>query len=80
MGATVVIENRSGAGGIIGSEFRRVCAARRIHTPDDDGSHIGNKLFNSAQVRYDPLQSFTPVMGLIETNRIILVARKRHSC
>ena len=40
------------------------------------GSHIGNKLFNSAQVRYDPLQSFAPVMGLIETNGMILVARK----
>ena len=76
LGATVVVENRSGAGGIIGSETV-------VSAPPDGytllmttGSHIGNKVFNPTQVRYDPLQGFTPIMGLIETNGIILVARK----
>jgi tripartite-type tricarboxylate transporter receptor subunit TctC len=76
MGATVVIENRSGAGGIIGSESVAAAAPDGYTLLMTTGSHIGNKLFNSAQVRYDPLQSFAPVMGLIETNGIILVARK----
>jgi tripartite-type tricarboxylate transporter receptor subunit TctC len=76
MGATVVIENRSGAGGIIGSESVASAPPDGYTLLMTTGSHIGNKLFNSAQVRYDPLQSFTPVMGLIETNGIILVARK----
>jgi tripartite-type tricarboxylate transporter receptor subunit TctC len=40
------------------------------------GSHIGNKVFNAAQVRYDPLLGFTPVAGLIESNGIVLLARK----
>ena len=76
LGATVVIENRSGAGGIIGSESVAAAAPDGYTLLMTTGSHIGNKLFNSAQVRYDPLQSFAPVMGLIETNGIILVARK----
>jgi tripartite-type tricarboxylate transporter receptor subunit TctC len=76
MGATVVVENRSGAGGIIGSESVATAPSDGYTLLMTTGSHIGNKVFNSAQVRYDPLQSFTPVMGLIETNGIILVARK----
>jgi tripartite-type tricarboxylate transporter receptor subunit TctC len=76
MGASVVIENRSGAGGIIGSESVATAAADGYTLLMTTGSHIGNKLFNSAQVRYDPLLSFTPVMGLIESNGIVLLARK----
>ncbi len=55
MGATVVIENRSGAGGIIGSEAVASAAPDGYTLLMTTGSHIGNKLFNSAQVRYDPL-------------------------
>lgn len=76
LGATVVIENRSGAGGIIGSESVATSAPDGYSLLMTTGSHIGNKIFNPTQVRYDPLTSFTPVMGLIETNGIILVARK----
>src|SRR5262249_36631995 len=76
LGATVVIENRSGAGGITGTESVASAAADGYTLLMTTGSHIGNKLFNSAQVRYDPLQSFTPVAGLIESNGIVLVARK----
>ena len=76
IGASVVIENRSGAGGIIGSESVATAAADGYTLLMTTGSHIGNKLFNSAQVRYDPLLSFTPVMGLIESNGIVLLARK----
>src|SRR5690349_7832643 len=56
MGATVVVENRSGAGGIIGSESVVGAAPDGYTLLMTTGSHIGNKLFNSAQVRYDPLQ------------------------
>jgi tripartite-type tricarboxylate transporter receptor subunit TctC len=76
IGATVVIENRSGAGGITGSESVASAAADGYTLLMTTGSHIGNKVFNAAQVRYDPLQSFTPVAGLIESNGIVLVARK----
>jgi tripartite-type tricarboxylate transporter receptor subunit TctC len=76
IGATVVIENRSGAGGITGSESVASAAADGYTLLMTTGSHIGNKVFNSAQVRYDPLQSFTPVAGLIESNGIVLIARK----
>lgn len=74
--ATVVIENRSGAGGITGTEAVASAAADGYTLLMTTGSHIGNKLFNSAQVRYDPLQGFTPVAGLIESSGIVLVARK----
>ena len=76
IGATVVIENRSGAGGITGSESVASAAADGYTLLMTTGSHIGNKVFNSAQVRYDPLLSFTPVAGLIESSGIVLVARK----
>ena len=76
MGATVIIENRSGAGGITGTESVASAAADGYTLLMTTGSHIGNKLFNSAQVRYDPLLSFAPVMGLIESSGIVLVARK----
>ena len=76
MNATVVIENRSGAGGIIGSESVASAAPDGYTLLMTTGSHIGNKLFNAAQVRYDPLTSFTPVAGLIESSGIVLVARK----
>jgi tripartite-type tricarboxylate transporter receptor subunit TctC len=75
-GATVVIENRSGAGGITGSESVASASPDGYTLLMTTSSHIGNKLFNSAQVRYDPLLSFTPVTGLIESNGTILVARK----
>jgi tripartite-type tricarboxylate transporter receptor subunit TctC len=76
MGATVVIENRSGAGGITGTETVAGAAPDGYTLLMTTGSHIGNKVFNAAQVRYDPLQSFAPVAGLIESNGIVLVARK----
>ena len=76
MNATVVVENRSGAGGIIGSESVAAAAPDGYTLLMTTGSHIGNKLFNSAQVRYDPLTGFTPVAGLIESSGIVLVARK----
>ncbi len=76
MGASVVIENRSGAGGMIGSEAVASAAPDGYTLLMTTGSHIGNKLFNSAHVRYDPLLNFTPVTGLIETNGIVLVAHK----
>jgi tripartite-type tricarboxylate transporter receptor subunit TctC len=76
MGATVVVENRSGAGGITGTEAVAGAAPDGYTLLMTTGSHIGNKIFNAAQVRYDPLQSFAPVMGLIESSGIVLVARK----
>jgi tripartite-type tricarboxylate transporter receptor subunit TctC len=76
IGATVVIENRSGAGGITGSESVASAPADGYTLLMTTGSHIGNKVFNAAQVRYDPLLSFAPVAGLIESSGIVLVARK----
>jgi tripartite-type tricarboxylate transporter receptor subunit TctC len=76
MGATVVIENRSGAGGIIGTESVATAAPDGYTLLMTTGSHIGNKVFNAEQVRYDPLSSFAPIAGLIEFNGIVLVARK----
>ncbi len=76
MGATVVVENRSGAGGITGTETVASAAADGYTLLMTTGSHIGNKVFNAAQVRYDPLQGFAPVAGLVETNGIVLLARK----
>jgi tripartite-type tricarboxylate transporter receptor subunit TctC len=76
MGTSVVIENRSGGGGIPGTESVANSRADGYTLLMTGSSHIGNKAFNSVQVHYDPLRSFTPIAGLIETNGVVLIARK----
>src|SRR5690606_9755582 len=75
LGATVVVENRSGASGMIGARHVALAAA--------DGNTIligssGESATNSAMVKnmaYDPIKDFVPVIRLT-TNPIILVAGK----
>src|SRR2546421_109068 len=76
LGATVVVENRSGAGGITGAESVASSPADGYTLLLSTSSHLGNKVFNSAQLRYDPLRSFTPVVGLIDPTGVILLVKK----
>ncbi|HZP77395.1 MAG TPA: tripartite tricarboxylate transporter substrate binding protein [Pseudolabrys sp.] len=70
-GPTVVIENRPGAGSIIGSDLV-------AHAAADGGTLLMNApyLLIGAQVRkvnYDPLKSFEPVCYLVSSPGIIVV-------
>lgn len=72
LGTTVIVENRAGAGGSIGSEL----AARA--KPDGYtllGGTISSHAINASlypKLGYDPVKSFTPVI-LIGTNPLVLV-------
>lgn len=72
LGTTVVIDNRSGAGGSIGSEF----ASR---APADGYTLLGGTISSHAinvslypKLGYDPVKSFTPV-ALIGSNPVVLI-------
>jgi len=74
LGTTIVIENKAGAGGSVGSEF----AAR---APGDGYTLLGGTISSHAinvslypKLRYDPVRSFTPII-LIGTNPLVLVVK-----
>ncbi|OOG58162.1 tripartite tricarboxylate transporter substrate binding protein [Polaromonas sp. C04] len=75
LGTTIVIENRGGAGGSVGSEV----AARAA--PDGYtllGGTISSHAINVSlypKLGYDPVKSFTPVI-LIGSNPVVLIVRK----
>jgi tripartite-type tricarboxylate transporter receptor subunit TctC len=72
LGTTVVIDNKGGAGGSVGSEI----AAR---APADGFTLLGGTISSHAinvslypKIGYDPIKSFTPVL-MIGTNPVVLV-------
>ncbi|QDL38110.1 Bug family tripartite tricarboxylate transporter substrate binding protein [Rhodoferax sediminis] len=75
LGTTIVIENRGGAGGSVGSEV----AARAA--PDGYtllGGTISSHAINVSlypKLGYDPVKSFTPII-LIGSNPVVLIVRK----
>ncbi len=72
LGQTMVVENQGGAGGAI--------AARTISRAAPDGYTImlaGNAIFavlpHMAEVGYDPLRGFTPIVNISESQRLLAV-------
>jgi tripartite-type tricarboxylate transporter receptor subunit TctC len=74
LGVSVVIDNRAGAGGAIGTEA--VARAR----PDGHtllmttGSHISNTALNPS-LPYDPIRDFAPITQMTQSFGMLLVAR-----
>ena len=75
LGTTIVIDNKGGAGGSVGSEI----AAR---APADGYTLLGGTISSHAinvslypKLGYDPIKSFTPVV-LIGSNPVVLVVRQ----
>jgi tripartite-type tricarboxylate transporter receptor subunit TctC len=72
LGQTVVIENRPGAGGTLGTEY----AARAA--PDGYTILYGTNAAMSGapalyrRLGYDPVRSFTPIQGLFESSNVLV--------
>lgn len=74
LGTTIVVDNKAGAGGSVGSEL-----ASRM--PGDGYTLLGGTISSHAinvslypKLRYDPIRSFTPI-ALIGTNPLVLVVK-----
>jgi tripartite-type tricarboxylate transporter receptor subunit TctC len=77
LGASVVVENRPGAGGTLGAEMVAHAA------PDGytllygtQGTHAANAALYK-NLRYDPVKDFIPVHGLFQTSTILVVNASR---
>jgi tripartite-type tricarboxylate transporter receptor subunit TctC len=75
LGTTIVIENKGGAGGSLGSEVAS-------HAPPDGYTLLGGTISSHAinvslypRLGYDPVKSFTPIT-LIGTNPVVLVVNQ----
>ena len=74
LGTTVVIENKGGAGGSVGSELAS-------HAPKDGYTLLGGTISSHAinvslypKLGYDPIKSFSPVV-LIGSNPVVLIVK-----
>jgi tripartite-type tricarboxylate transporter receptor subunit TctC len=73
LGQPIVIENRGGAGGNIGSEFVAKSAPDGYTVEvSTDGPHVGNA-FLLKSMPYDPIKDFTPITLAVK-NILVLVA------
>lgn len=72
MGQPIVIENRGGAGAVIGSDLVAKSPPDGYTWLITTGSHTSNSAFNS-NVPYDPIRDFTPVTQLVRSFGQVLV-------
>jgi tripartite-type tricarboxylate transporter receptor subunit TctC len=68
----VVVENRVGAGGIIGTEFVAKARADGYTLLVNSPSHVINQAFR-AKMPYDALRDFTPIAQLLNSPMVLVV-------
>ncbi len=72
MGQPIVVENRAGAGAVLGSEHVAKSPPDGYTWLITTGSHTSNSAFNQ-NVPYDPVRDFTPVTQLVRSFGQVLV-------
>jgi tripartite-type tricarboxylate transporter receptor subunit TctC len=73
-GQQVVIDNRPGAGGLIGSELTRAAAADGYTLAMVGQPHLSNALLREPKP-YDPLKDFTAITLVGSTHNVIVLGR-----
>ena len=63
LGQTIVIENRTGANGMIGSNLVARAAARRLYAADEHGQHPRHRRLSDEKSELRPDQGFHPDRG-----------------
>jgi tripartite-type tricarboxylate transporter receptor subunit TctC len=73
-GQSVIVENKAGANGNIGTEFVARSPADGYTLIVNTLSHNVNPLLNSATAKYDPVKDFTPVSLAVVLPQVIVTA------
>jgi tripartite-type tricarboxylate transporter receptor subunit TctC len=72
LGQPVVIDNRPGAGGLVGTEFVAVAPADGYTLLAVSPSHVINPALYSNKKTYDALKGFEPITVLANTHQVIV--------
>ena len=72
LGQPVVIENRPGAGGLVGTELVAAAPADGYTLLAVSPSHVINPALHSGKKTYDPIKGFEPITVVANTHQIIV--------
>jgi tripartite-type tricarboxylate transporter receptor subunit TctC len=72
LGQPVVIENKPGAGGLVGTEFVAAAAADGYTLLAISPSHVINPALYASKKTYDALKSFEPITVMANTHQVIV--------
>ena len=72
LGQPVVIENKPGAGGLVGTEIAQSAPADGYTLLSVSPSHVINPALHGGKKTYDPLRDFEPVTVMANTHQVIV--------
>ena len=72
LGQPVVIENKPGAGGLVGTELAQSAPADGYTLLSVSPSHVINPALHGGKNTYDPLKDFEPVTVMANTHQVIV--------
>lgn len=72
LGQPVVIENKPGAGGLVGTEIAKNSPADGYTLLSVSPSHLINPALHGVKKTYDPIQDFEPVTVMANTHQLIV--------
>ena len=78
LGRQVIVDNRSGAGGVVGTELASQAPRTATRSRSISIAHTVNPWLYDLKGRYDPIKSFTPVAILAGAPNV-LVGQSRHA-
>ena len=72
LGQPVVIENKPGAGGLVGTEYAHAAEADGYTLLSVSPSHVINPALHANKKTYDPLKDFEPITVMANTHQVIV--------
>jgi tripartite-type tricarboxylate transporter receptor subunit TctC len=72
LGQPVVIENKPGAGGLVGTEYAHAAEADGYTLLSVSPSHVINPALHTKKKTYDPIKDFEPITVMANTHQVIV--------